>query len=246
MNETQAAPRPGRSGTLRRAEVFGVAAEGISHIDILAARRRARVRSRPAGRAGRGWPDRLERRRCTTAARPVGSDLADLVGLGAAAQPAPGAAAGVDACSASTCRPTRGWSTARAGCSARWSPIRLAGRGVAGAGERAAAAAAGGDDRGGRALRAVWPRAPARRRGRARLRRDRHRARARASPTSSGAAYLHSTRRPVGRRADGRRVRRGALARHRPPAAARRPGAARGRAARWCWSTTSCPPAGPR
>lgn len=59
------------------------------------------------------------------------------------------------------------------------------------------------------------------------------------------APYLHSTRRPVPGVEPAAWVRGGPLARHLAPAAARGPGAAHAAAGRWCWSTTSSPPATP-
>ena len=85
--------------------------------------------------------------------------------------------------------------------------------------------------------------APASDAARARLRRDRDRRWATAWPTRCARRYLHSTRRPVPGVVPVRRVRRGALARHRAPAAARPTRGCWPAPARWCWSTTSCPPA---
>ena len=84
-----------------------------------------------------------------------------------------------------------------------------------------------------------------RRRADLRVRRNRNRARAsRRRPAGIGLSALHPA---AGRlRAGRRRVRRAAFARHRSPAATRTRRACSTAPAPWCWSTTSCPPAGRR
>ncbi len=180
----------------------------------------------------------------------TGRRPADAARAGAAAQPAARAPAGLPGARQArahrpAARPRRpgccsaGWSPTRWPADrARPLPVAVAARGGATAtGPPRPAPARGGAGR---------DRASRPRRAGPRVRRDRHRRSGHCvAEALGGADYLHSTRRPVPGVDAGGRLRRGALARHRAPAAARRPGAAARRRARWCSSTTSSPPAAP-
>ena len=233
-----------------RARAFGVAAQGISHVDIMDRLQdrlmssNARPRSAMAGR----WIDRAVRHR---ARRPR---FAGRVDHGrshrgrTATQSAAGAAAGVHGAGQTPRRRSRGWSPEPAGCSVRWWP---------GAGRRGRPGTGGLGGRGPARRRRRGCRRPCSRRwtprGRhrrrppgadTRIRRDRHRTR------SSG-------RRPAGLRRTCIPPAAGtARPRSRPssPSRTRTPPATccgRIRRACWpaaapsCWWTTSCPPAGP-